>query len=70
MTPLVDRSTKSNRSWSDFFELLLVQYICKEYNLTFSYSEDLSVIMEKLLSLDNSEERIRLQNNNFKKINV
>ncbi len=65
MTPLVDRETKSNRSWSDYFELLLTQYICSEYWLVFSYSEDMSEVMKKLLSLTNAKERIELQNNNF-----
>ncbi len=68
MTPLVDRSTKSNRSWSDYFELLLIQYICEEYNLYFPYDQDLSTIMEKLTSLDNGTQRIKLQNDNLKKI--
>lgn len=65
MTPLINRESKSNRSWSDYFELLLTQYICSEYWLTFSYSEDLSNVMKKLLSLTNAKERIELQNNNF-----
>jgi len=65
MTPLINRETKSNRSWSDYFELLLTQYICSEYWLTFSYSEDMSEVMKKLLSLSNAKERIELQNNNF-----
>ena len=59
---------KSNRSASDYFELLLTQYICSVYWLTFSYSNDLSDVMDKLLTLSNASERIALQNNNFKKI--
>lgn len=67
MTP-VHNEEKSNRSASDYFELLLTQYICSEYWLTFSYSNDLSDVMDKLLSLSNAKERIALQNNNFIKI--
>ena len=65
---LVHNEEKSNRSASDYFELLLTQYICSEYWLTFSYSSDLSDVMDKLLSLSNAQERIALQNNNFRKI--
>jgi len=65
MSPLMNKESKSNRSWSDYFELLLTQYICSEYWLVFSYSEDMSEVMRKLLSLTNAKERIELQNNNF-----
>lgn len=67
MSP-IHNEEKSNRSASDFFELLLTEYICSEYWLTFSYVTDLSEVIAKLESLSNGQQRIFLQNNNFLKI--
>lgn len=67
MSP-IHNEEKSNRSASDFFELLLTEYICSEYWLTFSYVADLSEVIAKLESLSNGQQRIFLQNNNFLKI--
>lgn len=59
---------KSNRAQADYFELLVCQYICHLYNVTFSYSEDLAKLSNQVLSKSDGRERMKLQNNNFIKI--
>jgi len=59
---------KSNRAQADYFELLVCQYICHLYKITFSYSEDLAKLSNKILDKEDGKERMRLQNNNFIKI--
>ncbi len=63
-----NRKVKSNRAQADYFELLVCQYICHLYKVTFSYSEDLAKLSNKILVLPNSKERLKLQNDNFIKI--
>lgn len=62
------RKAKSNRAQADYFELLVCQYICHLYNVTFSYSKDLAKLLSKILVLPNGRERLKLQTNNFIKI--
>jgi len=59
---------KSNRAQADFFELLVCQYICHLYKITFSYSEDLAKLLNKVLAMESGEKRLKLQNDNFIKI--
>jgi len=63
-----NRKVKSNRAQSDYFELLVCQYICHLYSITFSYSKDLAELSNKVLSLPNGMARLKLQNDNFIKI--
>ena len=63
-----NRKVKSNRAQADYFELLVCQYICHLYKVTFSYSEDLAKLSNKILVLPDGKERLKLQNNNFIKI--
>lgn len=63
-----NRKVKSNRAQADYFELLVCQYICHLYNVTFSYSEDLAKLSNKILVLPDGKERLKLQNDNFIKI--
>jgi hypothetical protein len=63
-----NRKVKSNRAQADYFELLVCQYICHLYNITFSYSRDLAELSNKVLSLPSGMARLKLQNNNFIKI--
>ena len=63
-----NRKVKSNRAQADYFELLVCQYICHLYNVTFSYSEDLAKLSNKILVLPDGRERLKLQNDNFIKI--
>lgn len=59
---------KSNRGQADYFELLICQYICYLYKITFSYSEDLAKLSNKVLAMENGEKKLKLQNDNFIKI--
>jgi|GEM_PF-1810554 len=59
---------KSNRAQADFFELLVCQYICCLYRITFSYSENLAKLLNKVLAMENGEKRLKLQNDNFIKV--
>lgn len=63
-----NRKVKSNRAQADYFELLVCQYICHLYNVTFSYSKDLAKLSNKILVLPDGKERLKLQNDNFIKI--
>lgn len=63
-----NRKVKSNRAQADYFELLVCQYICHLYKVTFSYSEDLAKLSNKILILPDGKERLKLQNDNFIKI--
>lgn len=63
-----NRKVKSNRAQADYFELLVCQYICYLYNITFSYSKDLAELSNKILSLPSGTARLKLQNDNFIKI--
>lgn len=63
-----NRKVKSNRAQADYFELLVCQYICHLYNITFSYSKDLAKLSNKILSLPSGTARLKLQNDNFIKI--
>ncbi len=63
-----NRKVKSNRAQADYFELLVCQYICHLYNITFSYSKDLAELSNKILSLPSGAARLKLQNDNFIKI--
>ena len=56
---------KSNRAQADYFELLVCQYICHLYNITFSYSEDLAKLSNQVLAKLDGRERLKLQNDNF-----
>ena len=62
------RKVKSNRAPADYFELLVCQYVCHLYGVTFSYSQDLAKLSNKILILPNGQERLKLQNDNFIKI--
>ena len=63
-----NRKVKTNRAQADYFELLVCQYICHLYKVTFSYSEDLAKLSNKILVLPDGKERLKLQNDNFIKI--
>lgn len=63
-----NKKVKSNRAQADYFELLVCQYICHLYSITFSYSKDLAKLSNKILTLPNGKERLKLQNDNFIKI--
>lgn len=63
-----NRKVKSNRAQADYFELLVCQHICHLYRVTFSYSEDLAKLSNKILVLPDGKERLKLQNDNFIKI--
>ncbi|MDI6756845.1 MAG: hypothetical protein QME32_02355 [Endomicrobiia bacterium] len=63
-----NRKVKSNRAQADYFELLVCQYICCSCGVTFSYSKDLSSLMDKILPLPDGTARLKLQNDNFIKI--
>lgn len=63
-----NRKVKSNRAQADYFELLVCQYICHLYNITFSYSKDLAELSNKVLLLPSGMARLKLQNDNFIKI--
>lgn len=63
-----NRKVKSNRAQADYFELLVCQYICHLYGITFSYSKDLAELSNKVLVLPSGKERLKLQNDNFIKI--
>jgi len=56
---------KSNRAQADLFELLVCQYICSLYRITFSYSDDLSKLLKSVLDKKDGKERLATQNNNF-----
>jgi len=63
-----DNKEKSNRAQADFFELLVCQYICCLYKVTFSYSKDLAKLLDQILKIVNGADRLKLQNDNFLKI--
>ena len=63
-----NRKVKSNRAQADYFELLVCQYICHLYGITFSYSKDLASLSNKILVLPDGAARLKLQNDNFIKI--
>lgn len=68
MPNISDRRVKANRAQADYFELLVCQHICHLYNITFSYSEDLVELSNKVLGVPDGATRLRLQNDNFIKI--
>lgn len=59
---------KSNRAQADYFELLVCQYICYKFSVVFSYGLDLAKLSNKVLSLPDGKDRLKLQNNNAIKI--
>ncbi|MDD3487844.1 MAG: hypothetical protein PHH35_00640 [Candidatus Pacebacteria bacterium] len=63
-----NRKVKSNRAQADYFELLIVQYICHLYNIRFVYSKNLALLSNQVLELPNGEERLKLQNDNLLKL--
>ena len=63
-----DKKSKSNRAQADYFELLVGQYICHSYNVTFSYSNDLAELSNKVLELPDGAKRLKLQNDNMIKL--
>lgn len=63
-----NRLSKSNRAQADYFELLVGQYICHLYNITFSYSNDLAELSNKVLELPDGAKRLKLQNDNLIKL--
>lgn len=63
-----NRKVKSNRAQADYFELLVCQHICFLYNITFSYSKDLAKLINKIIVLPDGKARLKLQNDNFIKI--
>lgn len=63
-----DRGTKSNRAQSDYFELLVTQYICHVSGVTFSYSNDLSEIVEAVLDKEGGKSKLAAQNKRFQTI--
>ncbi len=65
---LNNRKAKSNRAQADYFELLVCQYICHLYNVTFSYSKNLAKLSSQVLKLRDGKERLDLQNRNLMKI--
>ena len=64
----MDNKSKSNRAQADYFELLVCQYICHLYNITFSYSKDMAELSNKVLSMEDGKDRLTLQNDHFIKI--
>lgn len=65
---LNNRKAKSNRAQADYFELLVCQYICHLYSVTFSYSKNLAQLSSQVLKLRDGKERLDLQNKNLIKI--
>lgn len=65
---LNNRKAKSNRAQADYFELLVCQYICHLYSVTFSYSKNLAQLSSQVLKLRDGKERLNLQNQNLIKI--
>ena len=63
-----NRKVKSNRAQADYFELLVCQHICHLYRVTFSYSKDFAKLSNKIIVLPDGKERLKLQNDNFIKI--
>ncbi|MCX6702961.1 MAG: hypothetical protein NTW60_03800, partial [Candidatus Wolfebacteria bacterium] len=63
-----DRRVKANRAQADYFELLVGQHICHLYNVRFSYSKDLASLSNKILTVPDGVNRLKLQNDNFLKI--
>ena len=63
-----DRRTKANRAQADYFELLVAQYICHLYKIRFSYSKDLATLSNKILTVPDGANRLKLQNKNFLKL--
>lgn len=64
----MDNKSKSNRAQADYFELLVGQYICCSYGITFSYSIDLAGLSNKVLKLPDGAIRLKLQNDNLIKL--
>lgn len=65
---MTNRKVKSNRAQADYFELLVCQYICCLYGITFSYSLDLAHLSNQVLKLPEGKKRLKLQNDNLIKI--
>ena len=63
-----DRRVKANRAQADYFELLVGQYICHLYKIRFSYSKDLATLSNKILTVPDGVNRLKLQNKNFLKL--
>jgi hypothetical protein len=59
---------KSNRAQADYFELLVCNYICHLYKVVFFYSEDFAKLSNQVLARADGKERLKLQNDNFIKI--
>ena len=64
----VKNLSKSNRAQADYFELLVCQYICHLYGVTFSYSQNLAELSNKVLALLDGQIRLKLQNDNLIKL--
>lgn len=63
-----ENKEKSNRAQADYFELLVCQYICYLYHITFSYSENLAKLLNQVLNRKDGKDKLKLQNDNFIKI--
>ena len=63
-----DRRVKANRAQADYFELLVAQYICHLYKIRFSYSKDFVSLSDKILTVPDGANRLKLQNRNFRKL--
>ena len=63
-----DRRVKANRAQADYFELLVAQYICHLYKIRFSYSKDFVSLSDKILTVPDGVNRLKLQNRNFLKL--
>ena len=61
---------KSNRAQADYFELLVCQYICHLYKITFSYSEDLAKLSNKILELSELRSELILTNAELVKFRI
>lgn len=63
-----DRRVKANRAQADYFELLVAQYICHLYKIRFSYIKDFVSLSDKILTVPDGANRLKLQNRNFRKL--
>ena len=63
-----DRRVKANRAQADYFELLVAQHICHLYKIRFSYSKDLATLLNKILTVPDGANRLKLQSENFLKL--
>lgn len=63
-----NRKVKSNRAQADYFELMICQHICQEFNVPFIYTKNLAELSNQVLTLPNGRERLKLQNDNLIKV--